>query len=114
MKKFAFGLALFALPMVMSAQETITSAAALFFDIINNILIPAVFALAFLFFIWGVFRYVVAGNEESRAEGQRIMLWGVIGLFVMVSVWGLVNLLTGSVNLDTTLDGGDIPVVPQR
>lgn len=103
MKKFAFGLALYSLPVVMFAQETITSAADLFFNIINNILIPAVFALAFLFFIWGVFRYVVAGDEEKRKEGQRIMLWGVIGLFVMVSVWGLVNLLTASVNLDTSI-----------
>ena len=114
MKKFAFGLTLFALPYVVFAQETIDTIADRFFEIVNNILIPAVFALAFLFFIWGVFRYVVAGDEESRKEGQRIMLWGVIGLFVMVSVWGLVNLLSGSVNLDTTLEGGDIPVVPQR
>ena len=36
------------------------------------------------------------------------MLWGIVALFVMVSVWGLVNVLKGSFNLDNE----NIPVAP--
>lgn len=105
MKKFALGFAAYFAPVIALAQVTnVDSAATLFFRIINSILIPAIFALAFLYFIWGVFTYVMAHDEGKRAEGQKIMLWGVIGLFVMISVWGLVSILTSTVGLQ-----GNVP-----
>lgn len=61
-----------------------------------NVLIGIVVALAVLFFLWGLAKFVfhVGGDEGAREEGKKIMLWGVIGLFVMVSVWGLVGFLS--------------------
>ncbi|MEN9582777.1 MAG: hypothetical protein RL641_731 [Candidatus Parcubacteria bacterium] len=50
-------------------------------------------ALALLVFIFGIVRYVIASNEEDKAKGRSFMIWGIIGLFVMVSVWGLVGFL---------------------
>ncbi len=70
--------------------------------IINNILIPGLFAVAFLVFLFGVFKYFIKGGADSKAheEGRTLILYGLIGFAVMVSVWGLVNIVTGSFGLD--------------
>jgi hypothetical protein len=67
-------------------------------NIINGTLVPVVFAVAFIVFIWGVFRFFIVGahDEEAKKSGKSLMLYGLIGFFVMVSVWGLVNILKGS------------------
>jgi hypothetical protein len=51
-------------------------------------------ALAFLTFLWGLARFILsAGDEKAIDDGKKIMLWGTIALFVMVSVWGIVEIL---------------------
>ncbi|MBU3668807.1 MAG: hypothetical protein FGM57_02465 [Candidatus Taylorbacteria bacterium] len=71
-------------------------------DLINR-LIPFVIALTVLIFLWGIFKFVIAGGDgEARKEAQGYIIWGIVALFVMVSVWGLVNILVRSVNLDNT------------
>jgi len=57
-------------------------------------LIILVFALALVYFLWGVSRYIWHGGDEAkRTEGYQMMIYGVIALFVMVSVWSLVAIL---------------------
>lgn len=71
-------------------------------DLINR-LIPFIIALTVLIFLWGIFKFVISGGDgEARKEAQGYIIWGVVALFVMVSVWGLVNILVRSVNLDNT------------
>ena len=66
-------------------------------EIINPIIL-LLGALAFIVFLWGVFEFVAhAGDETKRKEGKQAILWGLIGFFVMVSIWGLVNILTGTI-----------------
>ena len=69
-------------------------------------LVPLVIGLGLLFFIWGLVTYIAAsGDEAAKEEGKRKMIWGIIALFVIVSVWGLVallNQLTGVGQDDTT------------
>ncbi len=58
-------------------------------------LLTALFtALALLFFFWGLALFILkAGSEEGRAKGRVRMVWGIVALFVIVAVWGLVQLL---------------------
>ncbi|MEY2640649.1 MAG: hypothetical protein RL150_42 [Candidatus Parcubacteria bacterium] len=63
-------------------------------------LIPIVIGLALLVFLWGVLRYVIATDDAGKSSGRTFMLWGIIALFVMVSVWGLVNILRDSIGLN--------------
>lgn len=63
-------------------------------------LIPIVIGLALLVFLWGVLRYVIASDDAGKSQGRTFMLWGIIALFVMVSVWGLVNILRQSLDLN--------------
>jgi hypothetical protein len=64
----------------------------------DNIFIPIVtflFALAVIYFLYGVFEFVLGlDNEEKRKAGQKHMLWGIIGLFIMVSVGGIMSLVS--------------------
>lgn len=64
---------------------------------IYNILIyavPLLIAVAVVVFLYGVVKYITAGgSEEKRAEARMTMIYGIIGLFVMVAIWGLVGIL---------------------
>lgn len=55
---------------------------------------------AVVYIIWGAFQMIT--SEEKRKSGRETIIYGVIGLFVMVSVWGLVNILTSTFNLRGT------------
>ena len=75
---------------------------------IVELLIPIAFAAALLFFFWGLARYILAaGNEEAKESGKNIMIWGVIALFVMASVWGIVAFIGDFFGIQ---QGGDAPV----
>ncbi len=57
-------------------------------------LIPILIAVGLLFFIWGLVQFMMSGGDETaKTKAKAHMVWGVIALFVMVSVWGLVGLL---------------------
>jgi uncharacterized membrane protein YidH (DUF202 family) len=108
MKKLTLAIfgAVLALPGVVSAQTTgggIGSGIYGLLDFARNLinqLIPFIIALTVLVFLWGIFRYVFSSDAEGRKEAQGYMIWGIIALFVMVSVWGLVNILVRTTNLD--------------
>jgi hypothetical protein len=85
-----------------------------FFQFIGSVLnaiLPLLIALAVIYFIWGVLKYLRAGdNPEMRQESRGFILNGVIAIFVMVSVWGLVNILVGTFSLNN--DAVNIPTLP--
>jgi hypothetical protein len=60
----------------------------------TDTLVPIVMVIAVLVFFWGIVQYMTAGaDEEKRGAARNLMIYGVIGLFVMVSIWGLVKFL---------------------
>lgn len=69
----------------------------LFICLISRAIVPLLFAVAILVFIWGVVQFIAnADNEEKRKQGRDFMVYGILALFVMVSVWGLVRVLTNT------------------
>lgn len=58
-----------------------------------NTIVPILITLAVVYFIWGVVGYVLGSSEDAKKEGRDRMIWGLIGLMVIVSIWGLVNIL---------------------
>jgi len=61
--------------------------------------IPILISISVIVFVWGVFRYVIAEGEDKQ-KSRDVMLYGIIGLFVMVSVWGLVTIVKNTFDLD--------------
>jgi hypothetical protein len=104
-------LAALALPLVsLAAVNNLSDAGSLIINVINNILVPVLFAIAFIVFLWGAFKTFIFGAQDSevKEQGKNLMLWGLIGFFVMVSIWGLVNILTGTINFGNN-SGVDTP-----
>jgi hypothetical protein len=76
------------------------------YNVILNPIIALLFGLAFAYFIWGIVRYVWSGEQESmREEGRRAIVWGVIGMFVMFSVFGILRLVIGTIGADPDVLG---------
>lgn len=63
--------------------------------IINDAVIPLIFAVAVAMFVWGVVNFFIinADEEGKRAQGRQFMIWGIVALAVMLSIWGLVGIL---------------------
>lgn len=74
------------------------------FSIITTILIPLAFALCLFYFFWGVAKYVRtgAGNEKAAEEGKKIMIWGIVGLFVAFSIWGIISFIRTELSIPGT------------
>ena len=71
-----------------------------------NVLTGVAFALALLVFFWGLAVFIFQTGDESRvSDGKRLMIWGIIALFVATSIWGIVALLQ-----ETFGAGGDTPI----
>lgn len=68
---------------------------------LNIIVVPLIFALAFASFVWGVANYFFlhGGEDKSREEGKQFILWGILGMVVLFSVWGLVNMLLSTLGI---------------
>lgn len=75
--------------------------------IVDNIVLPLVqfiFALAVLLFVWGLIGFFTNGEDMTkRAEGQQHILWGTIGIAIMVSVYGIIRLVANSVGQSSVI-----------
>jgi hypothetical protein len=84
--------------------------------VVINPIIYFLFTLAAVIFLFGLFKYIAnPDNENVRKDGKSHMLWGVIGLFVMISVFGIMNLILntlGEKNIKIE-DSGDYRVRDQ-
>lgn len=116
-KKLAIlsGLGLVFAPLVALAQQsgcdyaqpgTIEAVVCKIGDILNTV-IPILIVLGIVFFVWGVVMYVMAKEEEAKKKGRNQMIFGIIGLVVIVAMWGLVGIVINTFDLS-----GALPVVP--
>jgi hypothetical protein len=77
-------------------------------------LIPIIFGLAIIYFFWGLIQYIrSAGDPKKAAEGKSIMIYGVIAIAVMISIYGLVFWLQNLLGISpTSTPVGGVPSVP--
>ena len=70
-------------------------------DFSNDVLIPFILGIGFLFFVWGIFKYFIFGgaNDEAKEQGKSLIIWATIGFVLIIIFWGVVNLLTESTGL---------------
>lgn len=121
MKKIIYGLLSFS-PVLALAQATggspeetasgLNRLGTQIIRVLNGTVIPVLFAAAVVYFIYGVVKFIMsAGDEDKRKEGKSAMLWGIVGLVVMISIYGLIAFLSSSLGLT---GGGSVtlPIVP--
>lgn len=105
---FISSLSVLLAPLFASAQ-TVEGLAFKLVDWINRGVVILI-TIATLFFIWAVIGYIRSSKPEERKEKQRQMINGIIGLFVIVSVWGIIGLVSRT--LGTNQGGTYIPPCP--
>jgi hypothetical protein len=117
MKKIGVSLLVFLSPLIVSAQENfgeINTFVGKISTFINSTLIPLLFGIALLVFLWGIFKYFIlgGGDEGKREEGKQLMLYAIIGFVVMVSVFGIVNMIANGLGFSDDEKIENIPDVP--
>lgn len=99
----------FGVPALALAQPTFFSLLIGILVLINW-LVPVVMGLAILLFLWGLMRYILQTDSvEGKEAARNTMVWGIVAIFVMVSLWGFVNLL----EVITGVNAGTNPLWPQ-
>lgn len=113
MKKYTYTLlGLFAITPLVSfaALDGVKGFLVAFKGIVNG-MIGVVFALGVLFFFWGMTQFILkdSTNEKTRDDGKQKMLWGVIAIFVMASIFGIISFISNSLNIKTSIIPGGGP-----
>jgi lysylphosphatidylglycerol synthetase-like protein (DUF2156 family) len=74
--------------------------------VIVNPLILLMFAAAVLVFLYGVFEYVKdSDSEEARSTGRNHILWGVVGMFIMISVFSIMDIIMNTIGANPSENG---------
>ncbi|MCA9355868.1 hypothetical protein KC865_04980 [Candidatus Kaiserbacteria bacterium] len=128
MKKIIYsvsGVGLLLLPLMtfaQTAQKVLPTDAGPFGELLtdlvkfaNGVLIPFILAIGFLVFVWGMFRYFIAGgaNEEAKESGKNLMIYATLGFVLIIIFWGIINLLSSSTGLQGKT-APDIPTGPNK
>lgn len=93
-------------------QQGLGATATLF----NNVLswaVPTLIACAVVYFLYGVLQYVIMGDDEEKKEkAKSTILYGIVGIFVMVSVYGLVKLVQNTFGVGINDGNLTTPTLP--
>ncbi|MCC7160390.1 hypothetical protein IT399_01530 [Candidatus Nomurabacteria bacterium] len=65
-----------------------------------NYVLPIIILLGVIYFVWGVVQYVIADTEEAKVKGRDSIIYGIIGLTVIVAMWGLVRIVQNTFGLN--------------
>jgi hypothetical protein len=81
---------------------------------ILNAVIPVLVTLGVVYFVYGVITYVISSDEEAKKTGRDRIIYGIIGLAVIIGMWGLVSILTRTFGVDSNngIRPDQFPTVP--
>lgn len=107
-KVLPFGLAF--LPLFAGAVANVNDLFNLTEEILGKV-VPLLIGVAVVIILYAAVRYVTAAEDEEKKKNAKSMLiYAIVALFVMVSIWGLVSILTNTLSLDNDIP--DIDVLP--
>jgi uncharacterized membrane-anchored protein len=83
---------------------------------ILNLVVPVLFGLSLVYFFWGVGQFILrdAGNEKTREEGKKKIIWGIIALFVFVSIYGILGAIGDAVGIDVPVSTESGYLTPEQ
>ena len=92
-------------PAAQKAKTEAMSFVDKFNEVILNPLIYFLMAVALIVFIYGAFEYLMnASNDQGREAGRKHMIWGLIGLLIMVSAWTILKIAAATFGLESDLE----------
>jgi len=97
------------LPNIVFAKTTLSDLIYIFINLGLKI-IPFLGVVAFLVFILGVGKFIKASSDEKNKDAKNFLIWGIIGMFILVTIWGILTFIRGEFGLTGTLG---IPQIPE-
>ncbi len=95
MKKVLISSLAFAMPL-MALAATLGDIVGTVRDLVNTI-IPLFMVIAVAVFLWGIVKYITAaGDEEAAKTARGYIIYGLIGVFVMVAFWGIIQVVAST------------------
>jgi hypothetical protein len=85
----------------------VTDATSLFAKLnsIGNAITVMLIALAVIYIVWNTVKFIMQTDSAERATYRSAIMWGIVGLFVILSIWGLVNILGQTFGVGNSLNG---------
>lgn len=114
MKKYLVLLTAFLFPFFSLAQEDFSNLQGTLTSVLEfmNDLVPLAIGIGVIVFLFGLISFITAGADEEKRKGARnTIIWGIIILFVMVSVWGLVGVLENTFGFES-YEPENLPQIP--
>lgn len=114
MKKTAITSLLFLTPAIAFAQSITLSPLVQFVHALSYLeatVVPVLIGAALIVFFWGLVKYLWRGEAKDKESGRSIMIWGLVALAVMVSVWGIIRLAQGAFGI-TGNETVNSPIIP--
>ena len=106
------------IPWIMSLAPILVFAQGIEEDVIGplqrilDLLVPLLMVAAFVVFLWGIVKFITSGgDEEKKKSAKSLIIYGLIGLFVMIAVWGIIKLVQGTFGVQDTTIG--LPMSPK-
>ena len=95
----------------MSPPTNLSELANIFIDLTLTAL-PVIIGLAFLVFFWGLVKFIfrIGGDEKAVGEGKKLMEWGLIALFIMVSFGAILAFMYGEFGFNRPFGPPLLPV----
>ncbi len=112
--RFGLPVAIMFSPLIASAQGATIGSILLTLQDLLNLLVPILITAALLYFIWGFAKYIGSHGEKVEVEkGRDMMIWGVLSMFAIVAIWGLVAIVgrTFGIDQNSRLRGNQVPLV---
>lgn len=104
MKKIITGFTALVIPSLAMAQTTAFSLLAVVSNILK-VLPKMLIAAGFVYFIWGVIKYVIADDADDKEKARSVVTRGILGLFIILSIWGLIGIIGSTFGIGA---GGDV------
>ena len=113
MKKTLATIIALAPSLVFAQSNAITDVNSLTAKLTNlgNTFIQLLIAFAVIWIIYNVVRYIMKADSDDRKPIGNAILWGIVGLFIILSIWGLVRILSNTFRTDSTAPTNQYPVV---
>ena len=100
----ALVLGAFFFPLTMSAATPLEDFVVVLANVVKA-LVPIASTLAVVYFFYGLARFILAaGDPQGKVEGKNIMIWGVVAIFIMLSIFGIVGFIQQTVGTDEKVD----------
>lgn len=58
-----------------------------------NAAVPVLAGIALLIFFWGLVKYIYNSSDaKAHGDGKDLIIWGLVAIFVIFSLWGIINI----------------------